>query len=220
MTSITSDDLERAEAADGRSTRWEAHREQRRAELSRAARKAVHRSGPDLSMDEMAAAMGTSKSIVYRYFTDKSGLQAAVGQDVLDEIADALAQASRAEGPAEQRMRSMVEIYVSTLTHSPNVYRFVTAQPNGATMSTFLATVAGAVSAPLGELLGEADPGGRLSRLWADGMVGFVRGAGESWLDTAPSQRLGAKEMVDLLAGWLWRGASATSRIRSTGETS
>jgi len=220
VTSITSEDLERAEAADGRSTRWEAHREQRRAELSRAARKAVHRRGPDLSMDEMAAAMGTSKSIVYRYFTDKSGLQAAVGQDVLDEIADALEQASRAEGPAQQRMRAMVEIYVSTLTHSPNVYRFVTAQPNGATMSTFLDAVARSVSAPLAELLGEADPEGHLSRLWADGMVGFVRGAGESWLQLEPSQRLGATEMVDLLAGWLWRGASATSRIRSTGEKS
>lgn len=220
MTPITSAELDRVDPADGRSTRWEAHREQRRAELSRAARKAVHRGGPDLSMDEMAAAMGTSKSIVYRYFTDKSGLQAAVGQEVLDEIADALAAASRAEGTAQQRMRAMVEIYVSTLTHSPNVYRFVTAQPGGTTMSTFLSTVAEAVAAPLGEILGTADDDGRLAVLWADGMVGFVRGAGERWLDTEPADRLSAEQMVDLLAGWLWRGASATSRIRSTGEIS
>ena len=216
MTAITSEEPQ--EATDGRSTRWDAHREQRRAELSRAARKAVHRGGSDLSMDEMAAAMGTSKSIVYRYFTDKSGLQAAVGQDVLDEIADALAQASRAEGTAQQRMRAMVEIYVSTLTRSPNVYRFVTAQPGGATMSSFLSTVAQAVALPLRELFGDADPDGQLSALWATGMVGFVRGAGESWLDTPPDLRLGAAEMVDLLAGWLWRGASATARIRSTGD--
>lgn len=220
MTTITSDEIGPREGTDGRSTRWNAHREQRRAELSRAARKAVHRGGPELSMDEMAAAMGTSKSIVYRYFTDKSGLQAAVGQAVLDEIADALAQASRAEGTAQQRMRAMVEVYVSTLTHSPNVYRFVTAQPGGATMSTFLSTVAEAVASPLAELLGEADPDGHLAALWATGMVGFVRGAGENWLDTPPALRLGAPEMVDLLAGWLWRGASSTSRIRSTGETS
>lgn len=217
MTSITSDDLDR-EATDGRSTRWEAHREQRRAELSRAARKAVHRRGPDLSMDEMAAAMGTSKSIVYRYFTDKSGLQAAVGQDVLAEIADAVEQASRAEGSAQERMRAMVEVYVSTLTHSPNVYRFVTAQSGDTTMSTFLTTVAEAVAAPLGEILGTLDGDGRLARLWADGMVGFVRGAGERWLGTEPEARLSAEQMVDLLAGWLWRGAGATSRIRTTGE--
>lgn len=207
------------DAADGRSTRWDAHREQRRAELCRAARRAVHRRGPELSMDEMAAAMGTSKSIVYRYFTDKSGLQAAVGQDVLDEIADALAAASRQQGSAQQRMRAMVEIYVGTLTHSPHVYRFVTAQPQGATMSTFLATVADAVAVPLQEILGDADPDGTLATLWASGVVGFVRGAGENWLDTPPSRRHSAEVMVDLLAGWLWRGASATSRIRSTGAS-
>lgn len=211
------DPTESADAADGRSTRWAAHREQRRAELCMAARKAVHRRGPDLSMDEMAAAMGTSKSIVYRYFTDKTGLQAAVGQAVLDEIADALAAASRREGSAQDRMRSMVEIYVGTLTRSPNVYRFVTGQPQGATMSTFLANVTDAVAGPLREILGDADPDGELSTVWAAGMVGFVRGAGENWLDTPPSHRLGAAEMVDLLAGWLWRGAAATSRIRSTG---
>lgn len=214
---MTTDTSELIGDADGRSTRWEAHREQRRADLCRAARKAVHRRGPELSMDEMAAAMGTSKSIVYRYFTDKSGLQAAVGQAVLDEIADALAAASRREGSAQERMRAMVEVYVGTLTSSPNVYRFVTAQPQGATMSTFLTSVADSVAAPLREILGELDPGGEIAPLWASAVVGFVRGAGENWLATPPAHRLGAAEMVDLLAGWLWRGAGATSRLRSTG---
>lgn len=211
---MISDTAAQLDEGDGRSTRWEAHREQRRADLVALARKAVHRRGPDLSMDEMAAAMGTSKSIVYRYFTDKSGLQAAVGQAVLDEIADALAAASRQEGSAQDRMRAMVEIYVGTLAASPNVYRFVTVQPQGATMSTFLATVADAVGGPLREILGDADPDGELSALWASGMVGFVRGAGETWLDTPDARRLSAEQMIDLMAGWLWRGATATSRIK------
>ncbi len=212
-------DPDDAESGDGRSRRWAAHREQRRAELSRAARKAVNRCGPDLSMDELATAMGTSKSIVYRYFTDKSGLQAAVGQSVLDEIADALAAAARQQGSAQERMRAMVEIYVGTLTHSPNVYRFVTAQ-QGAQLSTFLVTVAEAVATPLREILAEADPEGDLSTLWASGMVGFVRGAGESWLNSPPERRHDPDVMVDLLAGWLWRGAGSTSRIRSNGASS
>jgi len=216
---VTSDTPDLLGDADGRSTRWDAHRQRRRAQLCTAARKAVHRLGPDLSMDEMAAAMGTSKSIVYRYFTDKSGLQAAVGQAVLDEIADALAQASRQQGPAQDRMRAMIEIYVSTLAQSPNVYRFVIAQ-QGASMSSFLSTVAEAVAVPLREILGDADPDGRLAALWANGMVGFVRGASEDWIDTPPAHRLSTTEMVELLAGWLWRGATAVSRIRTTGATS
>lgn len=167
-------------------------------------------------MDEMAAAMGTSKSIVYRYFTDKSGLQAAVGQDVLDEIADALEQASRQVGSAQERMRAMVEIYVGTLTASANVYRFVTSE-QGSSLSTFLTTVTEAVAVPLRELLEPADPDGSVARLWASGVVGFVRGAGENWLETPARRRPSAADMVDLLSGWLWRGAIATSRIRNQG---
>jgi len=63
---------------DGRDARWAEHRSSRRAELVRAARRAVHHRGPDLSMDDLAAEIGTSKSIIYRYFSDKSGLQGAV----------------------------------------------------------------------------------------------------------------------------------------------
>ncbi|MFV0427728.1 MAG: TetR/AcrR family transcriptional regulator [Beutenbergiaceae bacterium] len=203
---------------DGRSTRWDSHRQERRAQLCHLARKAVHRAGPDLSMDEIAAAMGTSKSIVYRYFTDKSGLQAAVGQSVLDEIADALERASRQQGSAQQRMRAMVQIYVGTLTNSPNVYRYVTAEQS-ASLSTFLTTVGDAVAVPLRELLGPGDADGAVAHLWAAGVVGFVRGAGESWLGTAAQERLSAAQMVDFLSGWLWRGATAVSRIRNSGGT-
>ncbi|MFC3184866.1 helix-turn-helix domain-containing protein [Pseudoglutamicibacter albus] len=65
---------------DGRATRWEDHRRQRREELLIAARRAIHHGGPQLSMDEIAAAAQTSKSVYYRYFGDKDGLRAAISQ--------------------------------------------------------------------------------------------------------------------------------------------
>lgn len=86
---------------DGRSTRWDDHRAIRRAELVHAARKAVHKGGPGVSMDEIAAASGTSKSIIYRYFEDKTGLQIAIGASVVGQMHDALTQAAEsAETPA------------------------------------------------------------------------------------------------------------------------
>ena len=74
-----------APVVDGRSTRWDDHRAIRRAELVHAARKAVHKGGPGVSMDEIAAASGTSKSIIYRYFEDKTGLQIAIGASVVGD---------------------------------------------------------------------------------------------------------------------------------------
>lgn len=111
---------------DGRSTRWDDHRTARRAELVRAARKAVHRLGPAVSMDEIAAAAGTSKSIVYRYFDDKAGLRLAVAETVVMQMHDALrAAAQRADNP-EMALREMVRVYLEMIESSPNVYWFVT----------------------------------------------------------------------------------------------
>ena len=161
-------------------------------------------------MDEMAAAMGTSKSIVYRYFTDKSGLQAAVGTAVLDEMADAFGAAARSEVPAHERLRSMVSIYVTMLTRSPNVYRFVTrAEGQPAAMSTFVSTVTEYVAEPLRTVLAECEADARLAGPWAAGVVGFVRGTGEQWLAAPPLARLAPEVMVDLISAWLWAGAAS-----------
>ena len=50
-------------SVDGRSARWARHREQRRAELLDVARHLIHERGPDVTMEDIAAASGTSKSI-------------------------------------------------------------------------------------------------------------------------------------------------------------
>lgn len=111
---------------DGRSTRWDDHRTARRAELVRAARKAVHRLGPAVSMDEIAAAAGTSKSIVYRYFDDKAGLRLAVAETVVMQMHDTLRAAAQGADSPEMALREMVRVYLEMIESSPNVYWFVT----------------------------------------------------------------------------------------------
>ncbi|MGO2046799.1 MAG: TetR/AcrR family transcriptional regulator, partial [Brachybacterium tyrofermentans] len=71
---------------DGRSARWARHREERRAELLDIARHLIHDNGPDVTMEDIAAASGTSKSIVYRYFEDKASLQKALGRSILTSM--------------------------------------------------------------------------------------------------------------------------------------
>lgn len=203
------------DAVDGRSTRWVDHREARRAELVRVARKIVHQRGPDVSMDEIAAAANTSKSIVYRYFSDKTGLQIAVAEAVVLQIQGALEGALRASDMPWDGLRAMVGVYLEMIESSPNVYFFVTREgslESGSPLGRFLDAVTDLVAAPFARALMEAGspagPGNRvMTETWASGAVGFVRGAGERWLrhqgdPDAPDR----EDLTAQVAAWLWAG--------------
>ncbi|MGV8968184.1 MAG: TetR/AcrR family transcriptional regulator [Cellulomonas sp.] len=203
------------ESVDGRSTRWVDHREARRAELVRIARKVVHQSGPDVSMEEIAAAANTSKSIVYRYFTDKLGLQIAVAESVVLQIQGALEGALHASATPRDGLRAMVGVYLEMIESSPNVYFFVTREgslESGSPLGRFLDAVTDLVAAPFVHALLEAgSPAGPTSQVmaetWSAGAVGFVRGAGERWLrHGAEPDALTREELTAQVAAWLWAG--------------
>ena len=67
---------------DGRSARWEGHRQARRAELVTAAITAIEERGAGAGMDEIASVAGTSKTVFYRHFHDRAGLYRAVAERV------------------------------------------------------------------------------------------------------------------------------------------
>ena len=221
---------------DGRSTRWADHREARRAELVRIARRTVHHEGPDVSMDEIATAAGTSKSIVYRYFTDKTGLQIAVAEAVVLQIQGALEGVLRVAPTPRDGLRAMVAVYLEMIESSPNVYAFVTRDGSietGGPLGHFLDSVTALVAAPFAHGLTRTDGAGRssarrpedptgadggppdpaeaaqraMAEAWAAGAVGFVRGAGEWWL--AHRDEPGSpdrEEVTAQVAAWLWAG--------------
>lgn len=159
-------------------------------------------------MDEIAAAMGTSKSIVYRYFRDKAGLQTAVGEMVLSEMAQGFGAAAEGSGPPRQRLRAMIEVYVSMLTRSPHVYRFVTRIEQAGAISSFVTEVQRYVARLLRQVLDEAGASLSVAQPWAAGVVGFVRGLGEHWLASVPEQRLHPEVLIDAATDWVWTGTT------------
>ncbi|WP_081681022.1 TetR/AcrR family transcriptional regulator [Cellulomonas sp. URHD0024] len=213
--------IEQPPETDGRSTRWADHREARRAELVRTARRTVHHRGPDVSMEEIAADAGTSKSIVYRYFTDKTGLQIAVAEAVVLQIQGALEGVLRIAPTPREGLRAMVAVYLEMIESSPNVYAFVTRDgsvESGGPLGHFLDSVTALVAAPFARGLTSSEgrarrpsepgaPGAALAESWAAGAVGFVRGAGEWWLAHRDEPGTPDREEITAqIAAWLWAG--------------
>ena len=198
-------------------------------------------------MEEIAAAAGTSKSIVYRYFADKTGLQIAVAEAVVLQIQGALEGVLRIAPTPRDGLRAMVAVYLEMIESSPNVYAFVTRNgsvESGGPLGHFLDSVTALVAAPFARGLTEEHDGRRTARRpeaseeddsalaarvalaesWAAGAVGFVRGSGEWWLahrdEPASPDR---EELTAQVAAWLWAGPVgllARDRNRTTPEES
>ncbi len=187
---------------DGRSTRWQKHRDERRRELLRSVRLVVDEYGDDMSMEQISDATGTSKSVLYRYFADRAGLQAAMGEWAMGVIVrsldEAAAASAKGEGSAaaQESLAAMIRAFVTLAGNSPNVYRFCdTAVNRFAPEETggFFNSVAGQLAERLG-LSGEQ------ARLWSAGAIGFVRAATETWL-SRPDR---PEEFATTITHWLW----------------
>ncbi|ASK65143.1 TetR family transcriptional regulator [Brachybacterium avium] len=199
---------------DGRSARWARHREERRAELLDVARHLIHEKGPDVTMEDIAAASGTSKSIVYRYFEDKAHLQRTLGRSILSSMHTKLLEEMRSleaevgrEAGADERIHAMIRAYVETAQRSPGVYRFVTRPSDG--LNHFLAAVSRLVATFL--------PGDiPAPQVWAHGAVGFVERAVDTWMTSQETAVQGSGERGP--AGST-NTAPAAALPRSTSET-
>nr|WP_258061807.1 TetR/AcrR family transcriptional regulator [Arthrobacter sp. ZGTC412] len=202
---------------DGRSSRWQSHREERRRELIKSARRAVHTLGSDASMEDIAAAAGTSKSVFYRYFGDKAGLQQAVGEVVLSQMQRRIQEAAQSAVTPREGLLAMVTAYLQMASTSPNVYTFVTrhaaAEPDSAqepaagsaALGHFFDAVADMIATPMRSHLGDGKEA--VIGYWPKAAIGLVRNAGEQWLSTPDSAtKPGQEAMARQITAWLCVG--------------
>ncbi|WP_374953399.1 TetR/AcrR family transcriptional regulator [Arthrobacter sp. N199823] len=195
---------------DGRSVRWDAHREERRRALIKATRRAIHRLGPDASMEEIAATAGTSKSVFYRYFGDKSGLRNAVGSVVIRQMQDTLTAARQGATDPREGVTAMVSAYLQMAQTSPNVYFFATLPFDGESrqsgeLSSFFDSITAMITEPLRHLLG--DPESPLVGYWPQAAIGMVRTAGELWLRSPEDpSKPDFNTMAGQISAWLFDG--------------
>ena len=199
-------------ARDRRDSRWDAHREQRRAELVAATVGAIRRHGAGVGMDDVAASAGTSKTVIYRHFGDRTGLYTAVCEQVAAVLLDQIRRATNEALPTGPRaaVSAGIDAYLRLIESDPELYRFVVhrplwVQPTGARAGETpaersaagtsvgadppdpvndLVSVIGAEIATViaQRLRGSGTEPGDAARPWGHGIVGLVRGAADDWL--------------------------------------
>ncbi|WP_372434534.1 TetR/AcrR family transcriptional regulator [Arthrobacter cavernae] len=205
-----------APAVDGRAARWQNHREERRRELIKAARRAVHALGSDASMEDIATAAGTSKSVYYRYFGDKAGLQQAMGEVVLEQMQRRMREAAQSAESPREGLFAMVSAYLQMAESSPNVYAFVTRLTPGeasaqdaiaasGALGNFFEQITAMIARPMREHIGAEKEA--LIDYWPAAAIGLVRNAGEMWLGSPASPaKPDQAAMAGRITDWLCVG--------------
>jgi AcrR family transcriptional regulator len=201
-------------ATDGRRTRWDAHRAERRRQLVEAAIEVLGEVGPEFGLDQVADRAGVTKPVIYRHFTDRAGLVAAMGERATAMMIDEgiLPAALDADETVAERIRNTVDAFLAFLEHHPNIYwLFVRHAPRDGdeVAQTSKEIIAAAVTAALGDVLraGEVDAG--IAEVWARGLIGFVQNTAEWWLERRTMSR---ESLTDYTALLIWAQMDGLAR--------
>jgi AcrR family transcriptional regulator len=204
---------------DRRATRWDAHRQARRDELVGAAIAAIRRHGAGVGMDDVATEAGTSKTVVYRHFADRTELYLAVCARVAAALVGQVRAAMAAADGPRATTAAGIDAYLRLIESDPEVYRFVVHRPL-VDRALVDARHKGPIDpvADLVSLIGEhaaaviaaqlastgADTAG--AGPWGHGVVGLVRAAADNWL--ARPAGMTREALTGYLTDLAWSGLS------------
>jgi len=220
-----------------RSTRWKAQREA----LLQAAQRAIHRSGPHVSMDEIAAEAGITKPILYRHFGDRRGLARALRDGafvfVLGTENDGTPDARRA---ARERVASMYPVvddpeamrrvvvnfasgFQMFIEFNRNLYRFFRTED---VLDDMWKEAEPERPEPITESLAksfEAIYGSRgasptVALVWANGLRGMISAIVDWWTESHACDRFEVERQLDLLVRALLTGLDRTLPPRAQRE--
>ena len=188
---------------DGRATRWDSHRAERRGELVDAAVRAIDRDGPDVSMAAIAVEAGVSKPVLYRYFADKDQLLVAVGQWGADEVLARVVPPLLADVPMRQRIERCMTAYLAAIEEHHQVFLLLVRHraAGGDPLADGKARVAAALARVLGDALREIGIDSAGAEPWAQSVVGIGLTTGEWWLERRTMSRAAVSRY---LAAFVW----------------
>jgi AcrR family transcriptional regulator len=200
---------------DRRDSRWDEHRRARREQLVQATVAAVGRHGAGVGMEEIAAEAGTSKTVLYRHFADRSELHVAVCAWVAEQLLATLREAIQGSNRPREMVSAAVSNYLAFLEADPELYRFVVQQSPDRPASSPVRPhpidnlshlVGEQATALLTAALENSGQDAAAAGPWGHGFVGLIRSAADWWLRSGrPMPRT---ELATHLTDLAWAGLS------------
>lgn len=200
-------------APDGRSTRWDTHRRERRRAIIAAAVLAIEAAGPDALTEQIARQAGVPRTHLYRQFQDRSALDLAVGAQVAADLGARLRAGLAASGTPRGIIGAAVAAHLSWIEEHPNLYRFLARHAYAIRDDTGVSDAKAVFAAELTAVLARylrllgADPA-PAERVIV-GVVGMVDATATWWLERRDVPRA---ELTDTLTRQVWLLVEDTTR--------
>lgn len=171
---------------------------------------AVRLAGPDFAVDDVARSAGVSKTVIYRYFSDKDELVDAVLERISRTVLlpRLLGEIARQHADDRAALRAVITAFVSLIADEPELYRFAYAQTGRSGRADLVAAtehqIAAALAALMSARLERAGLPAEPAATWAYGVVGMVQLAAHWWSTarTVPATEL-IEHLVSLAHGGL-----------------
>ncbi|APE38343.1 TetR family transcriptional regulator [Nocardia mangyaensis] len=209
-----------AERADGRASRWDRHRADRRERILAAALDAVQAEGASVGVQEIADRAQVPRSVLYRLFKDRQDLDEQLRVRILDDLMAVLAPTLNPEGTVAEAIARSVDTYVGWIAANPRLHYFIgagspgTRRHNSPIVSGTKIAIAGTVKEVFENALRAQSAPVTIAEPMAFGLVGFVDSSVNRWLSQS-MQPLDAAELSSYLQEAIW--AIIDSSLRKAG---
>jgi AcrR family transcriptional regulator len=180
-----------------------------RDELLEAAAAAIRERGPDVTMEEIAAAATVTKPILYRTIGDKEALTTALAETLIDRINATVTQHRGSEQGPRADFEGAVRGYLAAIDDDRNLFLFV----NGGSQDTdLMRRLVDRSAAQLIELFTvarqSADRDPAAAQTWAYAIVGAFQTVTLMWLRDGYSD---LDTIADDLTQLLWPGVATAA---------
>ncbi|WP_052867195.1 TetR/AcrR family transcriptional regulator [Streptomyces niger] len=200
---------------DGRSTRWDGHKAQRQMELVDAAVALIEEEGAPFRVQRLAERVGLSRSVLYRHFKDRAGLDELIRRRVVQSFMRRMEPTLSFEGTIEESVQRVVGAHLDWVAEHPRLYAYMGvgehAMGDGSLVADTKTAIALMLSERFGEVLKALGVPDAPIRSVAVGIVGFVDTSVNQWVRD-PQREVSEDELRAMLCRSVWAVLDATLR--------